>query len=190
MAQSKQAAASQLTSEWSSECWALYEHWLSLRGSALMPTSEHCLDTLPPRFASCMYILDVKEDELLLRFQGSELVERWGANRTGMDIAAHRSEMFRKNVRQLMNAIVEQPCGYHSHSRYSTSRGRLMDAHYIGLPLAVKAGRPTRMLAYTCEYSMLKQGEGAWDQFQILEHGWIDLGAGVPQGPPVVLGDD
>jgi hypothetical protein len=190
MARSKQAAASHLTAEWSSECWALYEHWLALRDCALLPTSERFLDTLPPRFTSSMYILEVKEDELLLRFQGSALVERWGADRTGLDIAAHRSEVFRKNVRALMASIVKQPCGYHSHSTYSTSRGRMMDAHYIGLPLAVQAGRPLRMLAYTCEYTLLKQGEGAWDQFQILEHGWIDIGAGVPQEMPAVLGDD
>jgi len=190
MARSKQAAASHLTSEWSSECWTLYEHWLALRDGARMPTSERFLDTLPPPFASSMYILDVKDDGLLLRFQGSQLVERWGADRTGLDIAAHRSEAFRENVRTLMTTIVKQPCGYHSHSRYSTSRGRMMDAHYIGLPLAVQAGRPLRMLAYTCEYNVLKQGEGAWDQFQILEHGWIDIGAGEPAEVPVVLGDD
>ena len=183
----KQAADSHLTPEWSPECWALFEHWRSLRNGKLLPTTERCLDTLSPRFVSSMYILEVKEHELLLRFQGADLIERWGANRTNLDIAAHRTPVFQKDVRALMTAIVSQPCGYHSHSTYSTSRGRMMDAHYIGLPLAVQEGRPLRLLAYTCEYSMLKQGEGAWDQFNILAHGWIDLGGGVPSMAPARL---
>lgn len=135
-----------------------------------------------------MYIVEVKPDELLLRFQGLELVERWGADRTNADIAAHRSPTFQKKVRTLMTPIVSHPCGYHSHSTYSTTRGRMMDAHYIGLPLAVQNGRPPRMLAYTCEYGVPKQGEVAWDQFDILAQGWIDLGAGVPSEEPIVLG--
>lgn len=165
-----------------------FEHWRSLCGGALLPMTESYLDTLPPRFAGGLYIVEVKSDSLVLRFQGAELVERWGTDRTGLDIAAHRTPEFRHQVRTLMTTIVTQPCGYHSRSMYSTSRGRMIDAHYIALPLAVREGRSPRVAAYTFEFTALKQGEASWDQFDILEHGWIDIGKNTPAETPVVLG--
>jgi hypothetical protein len=91
------------------------------------------------------------------------------------------------SLNELLNAIITHPCGYESRIKYSTSRGRPVEAFFIGLPLAVADGRPRRVIGYTHQHIFLENSKRSWDDFSLLDHDWMDIGKGVPKLPPVGL---
>jgi hypothetical protein len=173
---------------WSAECYAFVEFWKSLRGDALMPTTEDFLDRMSPRFVRASYLVDVLADRTVIRFQGTELNERWGLDATGQDLSMGRSKTMQARMVALLEVLAAQPCAYVCRSAYVTSRARPIETAIVCLPLAVKPGRAPRTVSFTTEVVALDDGEVAWNRFDMLEHGWLDIGAGVPDEPPVLLG--
>jgi hypothetical protein len=173
-----------ITPQWSQKCWDFLEYWKSLRGGALMPTSETILDTLPGKFVSAAYIVELTESESIVRFQGADLLTQWGVDRTGQDIGSHRSSKLQATILAINRTIVEHTCGYISQSSNTTSRGRDVDICIIRLPVAVKAGRRPRVVACVDESQMPGEREEAWNKYRVVGHAWCDIGAGVPDFPP------
>ncbi len=145
------------------------------------------MDTLPARFVSSVYIIDVTHDQSLVRYQGAELIAHWGVDRTGEDLASHRSKRLQEQILSINKIIVRHPCGYTSHSTYTSSRERVLDVSIVRLPLTVQEGRPPRVIACVHENDSLGDGEYGWEKYKIEEHGWLDIGAGIPPQPPIQI---
>jgi hypothetical protein len=178
--------ATTITPEWSEVCWAFLEFWKSLRAGALMPATEAFLDAVPPHFMRNIYIIDVLPDESRVRFQSTEIIARWGFDATGGDVVQGRSAKLKAQVIALLAAMTAHRCGYYTRTNYMTARERPINTHLLRLPLAVKAGRPPRVVNFT-ESQFPTDGEDGWTALEVLEHGWLDLGAGVPARAPVGL---
>jgi hypothetical protein len=173
--------------DWPELCRAFYAHWDTLRGDAVMPTTERFLDNMRAGFVSTLYIADVTSLGSIVRFQGSELERRWGADLTGQEMAAHRPPVLRQQLHNVMNTVAAFPCGYFSISGFLSSLNRPMVVHTLRLPLAVQPGRPYRTVNFTTQYDSLGEQEFA-ATFETRHSAWFDIGAGTPGQPPLKMG--
>jgi hypothetical protein len=179
-----------LSALWSSELGAFAAYWRSLRDGAIMPTSEIFLDRPAARFVSSSYIFELTDVGAVVRFQGTALVDRWMSDFTGRELHEGRHPSLKARSMANMRQVAEVPCGYLVRLTYGTNLGRKMVANLLQLPLAVKLGRPSRIV---CLASVNEGRAGEESIARYLEtHNadWVDLGAGVPDAPPLDLLQD
>jgi hypothetical protein len=112
-----------------------------------MPTSEQFLDRPSARFMPGCYIVEVTADAGIVRFQGTRLVQMWQHDFTGSDM--HIDMRAQDKTRSLSNIrnVVGTPCGHYGRCGFYV-RGGVSVSEYIGLPLAVRAGRPPRIACF------------------------------------------
>jgi hypothetical protein len=172
---------------WAPDVLEFFEHWCSLRDVGHAPTSESFLDSPSPTFMSTCYICELTDEGAMVRFHGTELVERWDVDLTGDDIHRARRGPITERSLSNMRHVVEHPCGCLVRISYSTSKARLLHSELIQLPLAVQEGRAPRFACY-----VQKDVGQDWEETAVRymeTHGmfWVDIGAGVPTEPPLDL---
>jgi len=169
----------------SPECQAFLAHWSALRKDGLMPTSEDFLDHSRPELAPSTIMVELINGDLLIRLEGSEVALRWGREATGRPIYADRPQSFRAKIIDNVTRQLAHPCGCRMLNEYTTSAGRTVRSEAVLLPLAVKAGRPPRMVLQSRELDRRHEMESMTTRHNTVEIEWIDIGAGVPDAPPL-----
>jgi hypothetical protein len=165
---------------------AFLKHWKSLRSEGeLLTTSEAYLDSPNPLFAANTLILDVYPDDIIIRLQATELVERWGKDLTGHSMFDAPLPMQRQDMMTNVGRLLRQPCGLLSVNKTRTSGGRSLLVETFGIPLGVAPGRPTRMLNYSWLSDPVTEGEHSEAVAAYEKQEWIDIGAGVPNERPL-----
>lgn len=161
-------------------------HWMDLRESgSLVPTSAQFLDNPNPLFAPNVLVLDVYEDDLVIRLQATDLVERWGIDLTGQSIFKAPLPMNREDMLINVRRLTQQPCGLLSVQKTETSSGRKLIIETLGLPLRSTAEKPNRMVNYSWLIDPLQDGEHS-ERVSTYDHQeWIDVGAGTPHATPL-----
>jgi len=173
---------------WSDDCRAFITHWAQLRGDAVLPTTETFFDHPTGRFAPYLYVVELLDDTALVRLQGTVLDERWTVRLTGKDLHEGMPATLRRRSLSNMRRIVSQPCGYLARNIYATSMDRNVMADLVQLPLAVREGRPPRVVCL----SLMQRDDDMEETvsgFRTEALEWIDLGAGAPADPPLNLLD-
>lgn len=163
------------------ECKGFFEHWRSLPAAGLAPTSETFLDYAHPKYAPLVYVLEHAGTDLVIRLMGTGLVERWGKDRTGETFAVNEDPDIRKIFFENSLKIVDIPCAMRAVNRFVLSSGRMVFNEAILAPLATPHGKPTRLVSFSHVFKDPPKEEdsvGGWKN--VLDHEWIDLGAGVP----------
>jgi hypothetical protein len=161
-------------------------HWMDLReGGELIPTSEAFLDNPNPLFASNILVLDVYDDDLIIRLQATELVERWGADLTGHSMFDARLPMNKPDMLTNVGRLMQQPCALLSVHKTETSGGRKLIIETLGVPLLPPPGKPARMVNYSWLIDPLEAGEYSAKVWVYERQDWIDVGAGVPIEKPL-----
>lgn len=68
----------------SDDCQGFFRHWQSLCAEdQSVPLQTDFLSNPHPTYAPFQLIVDLMSDHLLIRLMGTELVERWGRDKTG-----------------------------------------------------------------------------------------------------------
>lgn len=162
------------------KCKGFFEHWLSLPKDGLEPTSETFLDTANPNYAPFVYILEFSNNGLIIRLMGTALVERWKQDRTGQSFMINQDASVRKVFFENSANVVHVPCGLRATNRFKLGTGQRVSTEAITLPLATGPGRPERIVSFSqmFEHTSDKEAIGGWEG--VVNHEWIDLGAGVP----------
>ncbi len=174
--------------DWSPECLAFRDFWSRL--GAGMPTSEAFLDTPSPRFAAFVFILEILDGAPVVRLQGTQLEQTWARDLTGGDFFPGRSSRFRAAGTANMMTVLSHPCGHLARSSYATSKGRKITSDWIFLPVAVREGRPQRIVGAVFQHG--RRGtfsEVGLHHFELHKLAWLDAGWGVPATPPVPLAE-
>lgn len=171
---------------WSDDSHSFLAHWAGLRAFALIPATEKFLDTPLLRLAPQIYIVELIDDVALVRLQGTALDERWTTQLTGRDLHEGLPDKVRQRSMANMRRIVAQPCGYLARNVYATSLNRAVTDDLMQLPLGVRAGRPPRVVCLTLMERDEDMGETV-SSFHTDALTWLDLGAGVPEKPPLDL---
>ena len=176
--------------QWAPQIGAFVAHWKTLRAGAIMPTSAHFLDNPAAPFATNSYIAELTSEGAIVRYQGSDLVERWMRDFTGVELHQGRNPVFKAHSLSNMTCVANQPCGYLLQLSFSTSTGRKMGADLVQLPLSVKPGKPRRIVCFT-QPNLEREWQETIAKYLETHRGeWIDLGAGVPDAPPQALLQD
>ncbi|MEQ8735861.1 MAG: hypothetical protein RIC29_13125 [Rhodospirillaceae bacterium] len=161
-------------------------HWMDLRGvEALLPTSEAFLDKPNPLFAPNILVLDVFDDDLIIRLQATELVERWGVDLTGQSMFNASLPMNKPDMLKNVERLMQQPCGLLSVHKTETSGGRKLIIETLGLPLSTPARKSPRMVNYSWLIDPLEDGEHSEKVTVYERQEWIDIGAGIPSEKPL-----
>ena len=161
-------------------------HWMGLRDvGELIPTSESFLDHPNPLLASNILVLDVYDDDLIIRLQATELVERWGADLTGHSMFDAPLPMNRPDMLTNVGQLMQQPCALLSVHKTKTSGGRKLIMETLGAPLSSPPGKPARMVNYSWLIDPLEDGEHSEKVTVYERQDWIDVGAGVPIENPL-----
>jgi len=177
-----------LGASWSGACHTFVAHWAGLRVSGFIPTTEDFLDRPLFQFAPYLYIIELIGDDAVVRLQGTGLDARWTAQLTGRDLHEGLPTKLKKRSLANMRHVVAQPCGYLARNVYTTSLNRSVTDDLVQLPLAVREGRPPRLVCL----SLMERDEDMEETvagFHTEALAWLDLGAGVPATPPVDLLD-
>ncbi len=174
-----------LRGQWSESCCGFIDYWASLRRGALVPTFEQFSETMSARFTPSVYIVELTDEAAIVRFQGTELVERWAGDLTGHDIHTGFPHYFRSRSLWNMRNVATFPCGLFGRAAYLTSRGRNVTSDHIQLPLAAAEGSAPRLVHYSDKVTDDAVGETIAQYAKIHKHEWFDIGAGVPPTLPL-----
>lgn len=176
--------------DWSQECLGFREYWDGLRHDSCPPSSEELLNTASPRFAGYMYVLELAEEAVIVRLQGTQLELAWSRDLTGGDFFPGRSPRFRAAGLANLESVIAHPCGHLARSTYATSKGRKITSDWIFLPLTVRVGRRRRVVGAVFQHGSLKAyDEVGINHFEMHRLSWLDIGFGVPTSGPLPLLD-
>lgn len=173
---------------WSPDIQAFFDAWNTLRGARMMPTSEEFFDAAPARYMPNCYVVEITDDQAVVRFQGSFLLVYWQDDYTGREMHEGDRSKYKAHSLANMQTIVRHPCGQHLSFSFDTSLGIQAIAEHINLPLAVQPGRPPRMICLiwpTEPRAPLERVERVVRSIARNDLTWIDIGAGVPAKPPL-----
>jgi hypothetical protein len=167
-------------------CQSFFDHWRALprRPSAAVPHSADYLDAAPAALMPATFIHDVLDDVLLVRFMGTELVNRWRRDDTGKIFGAGLTSADRQIVQNIAETLVRHPCGLLHHGFLATTAGRRTMFEAVLLPLSVDPGAPGRILTYSVLLDGLEREEHGSGFDHTGRRYWLDIGGGVPAAPP------
>jgi len=166
-------------------CCDFFDFWLSLRENTVVPAFKKYSLTLHPAFLSSTFIVDPRDGGARMRFQGTNLVDKWNMDIAGKDLLSFMTEEVREVAYANYRTMADTPYGHFNTLVMSQDNGRNVPAGIIQLPLAIE-GQPGNSLV-----GFLSLAEDL-EQNRFLEQTaakdgpgfWIDVGAGVPANPP------
>jgi len=173
----------------SEDCQGFFNHWKSLRtGRDIIPTQKDFLDHADPRYAPHTHISELGPDgSMIVRLMGTALVERWGKDKTGEAMGEGQPSDVREALYSNTRLVIATPCGLRSEIELATSSGSEMVIEAVTLPIAVEPGKPGRLVAFSAVMRKLEYGEHSQRYKSLANVDWIDIGAGVPDDPPMVV---
>lgn len=133
---------------------------------------------------SSVFIHEVFDAGLLVRFMGTELVQRWRHDNTGKFFGANLDQLRRDRLIFIGHSIVNQPCGVLQQGVLATSAGREAAFEAILLPLSADTPYPQRIAVFSTVLDTLEREEHSSRFVGVGLRDWIDLGAGVPGAMP------
>lgn len=159
---------------------AFLAHWTSLRRGTAIPTTEDYLDRMDRRFAPLIVVFDCTAEDVIVRLQGTAVVERWGVNRTGQSWLAHKPPGTRAAILANMTDCVARPCGVWAYGAAVSRLGRSAKLENLTLPLGVRGERPLRLVTLSNQLDRFNERDGAKDHSAKRTLDWYDVGFGVP----------
>ncbi len=163
----------------------LFDYWSGLRNGTSIPGPRDfdLLDVcgmLPDLVLSEV----ISPDEILVRFMGPSIVERFGYDPTGRNSLLNQTEDMRAFVGRCYWSVVDRPCGAFSRFTNVYSSGRESIAEGLYLPLLSDKSRWLVNLNRVVRFSDWQEsGPMTLTAARILDLDWIDLGFGVPSMP-------
>ncbi len=176
-----------LPAHWAEKCHAFYRFWSALRGDAMAAPFEAFADAAAPEFLPSTYIVEVTDTAAIVRFQGTELVDRWRKDITGRDVNGFFPPPVKARALANLRNVATLPCGLLARHLAATSAERTIMSDVILLPLAVPLERLPRLVCYSVQDRTRAHDEGLVKSYKTLNSAWIDIGAGVPAAPPLEL---
>ncbi|PHY00792.1 MAG: hypothetical protein CK529_04755 [Rhodospirillaceae bacterium] len=139
---------------------AFLKHWQALSPSGGIPNIAAYLDSIDLRLVPISLIFECTCRDMILRFQDTRLVERWGVDQTNQSWLAGKSAPNAAATLANMTDIVDNPCGGFGHCIYYTRQDFVTKLEVLSLPLAVNVTRPKRLVMIYNIAEPLKESDG------------------------------
>jgi hypothetical protein len=176
-----------LRRHWSEQCCNFIDYWAGLRGKSKFPTFKQYSETMSGGLTPCTYVVELVDEEAIVRFQGTELVKRWQVDHTGDDIHAGFPQNAKTQSLRNMRDVATHPCGLLWRSIYLTPKKRSVVSDCVLLPLAVEEGCLPRIVQYSAKVGNDPYADDDTEFLSALEFDWLDIGFGVPTSPPLSI---
>jgi hypothetical protein len=168
---------------------AFLSHWQSLRRGSDIPQTNDYFDHIDTRLAPLTIMFDCTGSDVVVRFQGTMIVERWGEDRTSESWLSRKpTEEARACALANMHLCVIHPCGVLAKSIYHTKFGQTAQLETLALPLAAREDRPKRLVMLSSLQKEFGERDGVKDRIVKESRAWFDVGLGVPQNTFQALG--
>ena len=163
----------------------LLAYWQSQRQGSRLPASEDFFDHVPPNLAPSLILFEIIGEALIVRFLGTQLVERWGKDLTGKNWLDFNAQVNPVSLRSNFLMLNQHPCGGTALGGFVTSTGRNLNVETSSYPLGVRANRTPRVICGTFSLEALGYDEHSrgWSPPRTLQ--WVDVGFGVPAVDPL-----
>jgi len=155
--------------------------WNALREPGRLPDSSAFLSRPERAVHPHCFVHEMHDDgRIIPRFIGSAVVDSWGDDLTGQDIAAlmknEGSQAFFGSLRTAMHF----PCGYWEFGVWVSPKGHTDNIEIMALPLGTEDGRVKR-LAGLCRFDAKGWSDSSVQgHFNLVARSWHDAGWGVP----------
>ena len=124
---------------------------------------------------------------MVIRLMGTELVEKWGLDKTGDVLGDDQPPHIKKALFNNSLAAVSTPCGVQGLVKLEANMGSRIEVESVGLPLSVGDGNPNRLVSFSQTLRTLSYGEIPKNYVSFADTKWIDIGFGVPKTSPDVI---
>lgn len=172
----------------SEKCEGFLEHWRSLRQDGeLFPAQTALFDNPHPAYAPHLHVAEMLDGELVFRLMGTALVERWGRDKTGEKVGDGQPSPIRSALYDNSRTAYALPCGFRQIVEFAATNGSEMAIESVVLPLAVASDKPPRLVSFSDLLQTMKFGEHSNRYLGLPEVEWVDIGAGLPAGAPVMV---
>jgi hypothetical protein len=163
---------------------AFFAAWQALRTDKSIPHFRTVFQGLPTELIPQLMILEeASDDRYIVRFMGTQFVELWGQDITGLDRLSLMKPKVAAAGRSNMRTVLEHPCGLRNLGIYAMPSRSDLEIESVLLPAANDPAKPRRVLTFgqSAQLGLVV----AKDQHQeIAEREWVDLGFGVPAKRP------
>ena len=173
-----------LRSNWRPEVCDFIDWWASLRAENRVPTFEAFLNNPPLSLLPSCYIVYMVGNNVILRFQGAELVDRWHRDFTGKELLDWFETEARARCFENFSHIVGHSCGFLTRATMATAKDRSVFSDAVQLPLADEDGRVTRVVGYSYRALERERREYVVRLCDTHDTFWFNIGAGIPDRPP------
>ena len=165
----------------------LMAYWQKARSGRAMPATEDFFDHVPAALAALaplLILFECTNADLIMRYVGTMVVERWGQNMTGESWPRHNSHLNASHLLANFALLQAQPCAAHALSAFVTCAGRNLSIETVSFPLSVREGRPPRIISGTFTLEALGHNEHSQGWMPPRAIRWIDVGFGIPATLP------
>ncbi|MDX2142848.1 MAG: hypothetical protein SFV19_05810 [Rhodospirillaceae bacterium] len=159
------------------------DHWRGLRVGDELPTAADYLDRIDPRIAPLLIMFDCGAVDVIIRFQGTRVVERWRADRTGQSWLDTKPPHKRASVLANMHDCAARPCGVWARSAAVARSGAAVRQENLTLPLAMPPDRARRLVLLSTQLEPARERDDPYDHTQKQAIDWFDVGFGTPPRP-------
>lgn len=154
-----------------------------------VPLQSAFFDTPHPEYAPHLHITEAQDSVMVIRLMGTELVEKWGVDKTGDVLGEDQPRHIQEALFNNSYNAISTPCGVQGLVKLEANKGSRIEVEAIGLPLRMNDGKQNRLVSFSQTLRTLSYGEIPTNYVSFPETHWIDIGAGVPQNDPRIIED-
>ena len=162
-------------------------YWDEIRGGSFMPMRKSFNPFMLPKHIQRSMILQKKPDAsgMEIRLAGSEFIERFGADFTGISYVQYLEHLNAKDCNYIEDellAILEQPCGIIGCREWEYD-GKVYSSHFLHLPFSNTEKVGIQIISlFEYENGVEQYVKHQEHDFGVLTYLYaIDFGSGVPE---------
>ncbi len=158
---------------------AFFSAWETLRENKSIPHYRTIFERLSSELIPQLLILEEVSDTYVVRFMGTHFAEMLGEDLTSKDYLVGLRPKQAAVLRELLAEVVAVPCGLWTRTYLTAPRHSDLEIEKVMLPTTNDPDKPRRILTYghLVQSGTFLTGN---QKSMLLEHRWIDIGAGLP----------
>lgn len=160
-----------------------FDYWNSLPKTDLAPDRRDFSPTAIPDLMRAVTILEIwSHARIEFRLAGTGVCDVMGFDPTGWNMLELQPAAVRMHYLKLVEEQVKRPCGRRNVLIARQADGTILRGEAISLPMRHALSGHDMLLSYFNAIETIGFGESSYQILAYEDTGWIDVGAGTPDG--------